>query len=118
MIIELGNELGNTATFRSFAGLNIARSMAEATGIADTDAAWFYNMKAHSHWKDPAAARRDRTAPSFSKTESPKNDFDLSIDRYKKIVYKEIEYEATEELLDRIAELEQGIASGIEGLLE
>ena len=64
--------------------MNIARSMAEATGIADTDAAWFYNMKAHSHWKDPAAARRERTAPSFSNTESPKNDFDLSIGRYKK----------------------------------
>jgi len=50
----------------------------------------------------------DRTQQSFlvPKQEIIDNDWDLSINRYKEIVYEEIEYEAPSELLQQIKELD------------
>lgn len=71
-----------------------------------------------ARWDDPAEAKRARTDPSFlvPKEEIADNDFDLSINRYKEIVYEEIEYEPTADRLEKIAEMESGVTSGIEEL--
>jgi type I restriction enzyme M protein len=49
------------------------------------------------------------------------NDYDLSINRYKKVEYEEVEYDPPEVILDRLAELETEIAAGrkeLEALLK
>ena len=63
---------------------------------------------------------RARTEQSFlvPKAEIADNDYDLSINRYKEIVYEEVVYDPPVVLLDRIAELESGITAGIEELKE
>ncbi len=50
----------------------------------------------------------DRTSQSFLVPfkEIKDNDWDLSINRYKEIVYEEVEYDAPEVILERIAELD------------
>ncbi|GAK90938.1 DNA-methyltransferase subunit M [Nonlabens ulvanivorans] len=49
----------------------------------------------------------DRTSQSFLVpfTEIQENDWDLSINRYKEIVYEEVEYDAPDEIIDRIKSL-------------
>ena len=37
----------------------------------------------------------------------PANDWDLSINRYKEIVYEEVEYDAPEVILDKIKKLDE-----------
>lgn len=51
----------------------------------------------------------DRTSQSFLVPfkEIKENDWDLSINRYKEIVYKEVEYDAPEVILDRINKLDK-----------
>jgi len=127
-----------SGVFKPYAGVSTAVLLFEKTGIGGTDQVWFYDMQADglslddkrqpidandipdilARWEDPAEAKRARTDPSFlvPKDEIADNDFDLSINRYKEIVYEEIEYEATAVLLDKIAGMESGITSGIEEL--
>ena len=61
---------------------------------------------------------RERTDQSFlvPKAEIADNDYDLSINRYKEIVYEEIEYQAPSEILDELTVLEAEIQQGIEDL--
>jgi type I restriction enzyme M protein len=51
----------------------------------------------------------DRTSQSFlvPLKEITENDWDLSINRYKEIVYEEVEYDATEVIINRIAKLDE-----------
>lgn len=51
----------------------------------------------------------DRTSQSFlvPLKELKDNDWDLSINRYKEIVYEEVEYDAPEEILNKINDLDQ-----------
>ena len=44
------------------------------------------------------------------------NDYDLSINKYKEIVYEKIEYPPTSELLAQIKDLNDKIAQGIKDL--
>lgn len=49
------------------------------------------------------------------------NDFDLSLNRYKEVVYEEVYYDAPQEILDRIKTLQGKMAKGVvelEGLLK
>ena len=61
---------------------------------------------------------RARTDQSFCvpKAEIAANDYDLSINRYKEVVYDEIEYPAPSEILEELAALEVEIQKGIEDL--
>ena len=61
---------------------------------------------------------RDRTEQSFCvpKADLAANDYDLSINRYKEVVYDEIEYPRPAEILDELTALEEGIQQGIEDL--
>jgi len=44
------------------------------------------------------------------------NDYDLSINRYKEIIYDEIEYQPPSEILDELTALEEEIQQGINNL--
>lgn len=61
---------------------------------------------------------RDRTDQSFCvpKADIAANDYDLSINRYKEIVYDEIDYPAPSEILDELTEIEEEIQTGIDEL--
>jgi type I restriction enzyme M protein len=61
---------------------------------------------------------RARTDQSFCvpKADIAANDYDLSINRYKEIVYEEIDYPAPTEILDELTALEDEIQKGIEDL--
>ena len=68
--------------------------------------------------RDGDEQKRERTDQSFlvPKAEIADNDYDLSINRYKEIVYEEIEYQAPGEILDELTVLETEIQQGIEEL--
>ena len=65
-------------------------------------------------------ADRERTEQSFlvPKSEIADNDYDLSINRYKEVVYEAVEYDPPMVILERLAELEVEIARGREELQE
>ena len=61
---------------------------------------------------------RERTEKSFfvPAKEIVENEYDLSINKYKKTEYVAVEYASTEEILAEIREIEREIAEGIEEL--
>ena len=67
-------------------------------------------------------ARRKRTQQSFMVPleEIEANDYDLSLNRYKEVVYEEVEYDEPKVILQRIKALQKKMADGVkelEGLL-
>jgi type I restriction enzyme M protein len=68
----------------------------------------------------PAEKDRPRTAQSFlvPKKEIAANDYDLSLNRYKEIVYEEIQYDPPLVILDQLAQLESEIQQGMVELRE
>jgi len=58
---------------------------------------------------------RERTEQSFlvPKDEIKENDYDLSINKYKKTEYKPVEYPSTAELMADLHELELSITTGL-----
>ncbi len=128
-----------SGVFKPYAGVSTAVIFFEKTGMGGTDNVWFYDMTADgfslddkrqpidendipdivARWeKSSAEADRKRTEKSFMvpKDEIKSNDYDLSINRYKEIVYEEVEYDAPAVILDRVAELEKEITEGIGNL--
>lgn len=74
-----------------------------------------------ARWRDRTAeAGRQRTEQSFMvpKKEIAENEYDLSINRYKEIVYEEIEYDPPLQILDELAQLETEIQEGMAELRE
>lgn len=68
--------------------------------------------------RDGGELERERTEQSFCvpKADIAANDYDLSINRYKEIVYDEIEYPAPTEILDELTQIEAEIQQGIDDL--
>ena len=68
--------------------------------------------------RDGAELDRARTDQSFCvpKDDIAANDYDLSINRYKEIVYEEIEYPPPSQILDELAVLEDEIQQGLADL--
>jgi len=117
-----------SGVFKPYAGVSTAVIIFQKGGI--TNKVWFYDMQADGFSLDD---KRNKTEandiPDIVKNwdmkkvtdksfvvevkEIKNNEYDLSISRYKKIVYKEIEYEKAEELLKKILELEKGIVTEI-----
>ena len=109
------------------------------TDSGGTDHVWFYDMTADglslddkrdeieendipdilARWqdKDPQA-ENDRKAKAFfvPVDEIRENKFDLSINRYKEIVYEEVVYEAPQVILDKLKALEQEIMGDLKEL--
>ena len=128
-----------SGVFKPYAGVSTAILIFTKTGAGGTDKVWFYDMKADGFSLDdkrsPIAdndipdiiARfrnlagdegRERTEQSFfvPKEEIVQNDYDLSINKYKKTEYKAVEYAPTSEILDQIDALEAKIQEGLKAL--
>ena len=125
-----------SGVFKPYAGVSTAILLFTKTNSGGTDHVWFYDMKADGYslddkrtpqpdqsdladiltrWQNlDAEAERVRTDQSFlvPKSEIAENDYDLSINRYKEVVYKAVEYDPPKVILKRIADLDAEIAKG------
>lgn len=92
------------------------------TALTDSEHAKNNLPDALARWRDRGGGElgRERTEQSFCvpKADIAANDYDLSINRYKELVYQDIEYPAPAEILDELAEIEEEIRRGIETLRE
>ena len=109
------------------------------TGHGGTDQVWFYDMKADGFSLDDKRSAvkendipdivkrfhdlegeqdRKRTEQSFlvPKQEIVDNGYDLSINKYKQVEYKPVEYPPTSEILSELNALEQEISKGLKEL--
>ena len=121
-----------SGVFKPYAGVSTAVLIFTKTGHGGTDKVWFYDMKADGLSLDdkrtPIAdndipdiiqrfhnlegeENRERIEQSFfvPKQEIVENDYDLSINKYKKVEYIPVEYPPTQEILAELRELEKQI---------
>ena len=132
-----------SGVFKPYAGVSTAVLIFTKTGHGGTDNVWFYDMQSDGFSLDDKRSPisendipdiierfhhleketdRERTEKSFfvSKQEITENDYDLSINKYKKIEYTPVEYPPTSEILAEIKDLQAEIAndlSELEGML-
>lgn len=122
-----------SGVFKPYAGVSTGILIFTKTGHGGTDNVWFYDMTADGFSLDDkrtpvaendisdiiarfhnreAEADRARTEKSFfvPKEEIVANDYDLSINKYKKTEYVAVEYPPTSEILANIKALEAEIA--------
>ena len=128
-----------SGVFKPYAGVSTGILIFTKTGHGGTDKVWFYDMQADGFSLDDkrtpvaendipdiiarfrnleAEAERERTEESFfvPKAEIISNDYDLSINKYKKTEYVPVEYPPTAELMAELRELEMQISSGLDEL--
>ncbi len=121
-----------SGVFKPYAGVSTAILIFTKTGHGGTDNVWFYDMKADGFSLDDkrsevkendipdiiqrfrnldGEADRKRTDQSFfvPKQEIVGNNYDLSINKYKKVEYVPVEYPPTEEIMAELRELEKKI---------
>ena len=121
-----------SGVFKPYAGVSTAILFFTKTGAGGTDKVWFYDMKADGLSLDDkrqaveandipdiisryenlsAEENRQRTEQSFMVPveEIRDNGYDLSINKYKEIVYEKVEYEPTSVILGKINALESEI---------
>ena len=133
-----------SGVFRPYAGVSTAILLFTRTNSCGTDDVWFYDMQADGYslddkrtpqpsnsdladilarWQNRDAERqRARTDQSFlvSKAEIARNDYDLSINRYKEVDHEPLQYDPPIVIMERLAALEKEIAKGfaqLKGLL-
>jgi type I restriction enzyme M protein len=133
-----------SGVFKPYAGVSTAILFFTKTNSGGTDHVWFYDMQADgfslddkrtpqpdksdlpdilNRWKNLAKEKsRARTDSSFlvPKAEIVANGYDLSLNRYKEVVHQAVEHDSPEEILTRLAKLEDEIIKGrkeLEGLL-
>lgn len=122
-----------SGVFKPYSGVSTAVLVFTKTGAGGTDKVWFYDMKADGFSLDdkrnPVAENdipdilarfhnlagetsRARTEQSFfvPKSEIERNNYDLSINRYKEVVHEKIEYDKPDVILTRIDTLIADIA--------
>lgn len=130
-----------SGVFKPYAGVSTAILIFTKTNAGGTDKVWFYDMKSDGYSLDDkrspvsdndipdivarfnnleAEAERERTEQSFfvDKDEIAENDYDLSVNKYKKTKYVAVEYPPTIELLDKLDALEIEITTGLKELRE
>lgn len=128
-----------SGVFKPYAGVSTAVLVFTKTGAGGTENVWFYDMKADGYSLDDKRSEikendipdiiqrfhnlenevdRERTEQSFfvSKQEIVDNDYDLSINKYKKIEYVAVEYPSTQEILEELSRLEIEIAREMDAL--
>lgn len=121
-----------SGVFKPYAGVSTAILIFTKTGTGGTDNVWFYDMKADGFSLDDKRQEitendipdiiarynnlgeevdRKRTEQSFfvPVQEIRDNDYDLSINKYKEVVYEAVQYEATEVILEKIESIENEI---------
>ena len=97
-----------SGVFKPYAGVSTAVLVFTKTGAGGTENVWFYDMKADGFSLDD------------KRSEIADNDYDLSINKYKKVEYVPVEYPSTTELMADLHELELEITAGLaelEGML-
>ena len=130
-----------SGVFKPYAGVSTAILIFTKTGHGGTDKVWFYDMKADGFSLDDKRSAveqndipdiiarfgnlegeegRERTEQSFfvEKQEIVDNDYDLSINKYKKTEYVAVEYPPTEEIMAKLRELEKEIGKEMDELEE
>ncbi len=140
-----------SGVFKPYAGVSTAILLFTKVGKAGaggTDKVWFYDMQSDGFSLDDKRTPQDhsdlpdilqrwqtlttnpdienhraRTEQSFTvpKSEIADNDYDLSINRYKEVVYEAVEYAPPSEILSQLAELEEQITAGqaeLRGLIQ
>ena len=128
-----------SGVFKPYAGVSTGILIFTKTGHGGTDNVWFYDMTADGYSLDDKRTPindndikdiidrfhnldgekdRERTEKSFfvPKQELIDNDYDLSINKYKKTVYKAVEYPSTEEIMAELFELQMKISEGMDEL--
>lgn len=128
-----------SGVFKPYVGVSTAIMIFTKTGAGGTDKVWFYDMKADGYSLDDKRTpieendipdiiarfhnpeeefNRKRTEQSFfvDKSDIVANDYDLSINRYKEIVYEKVEYDPPAVILDRLDKLNLDIAAKMKEL--
>ena len=128
-----------SGVFKPYAGVSTAVLVFIKTGAGGTDRVWFYDMQADGFSLDDKRTEVDeddipdilqrfhnldgekdraRTERSFfvDKKEIVKKGYDLSINRYKEVVYKRVEYEPPLEIIAGIMQLQKEITAGLADL--
>jgi type I restriction enzyme M protein len=128
-----------SGVFKPYAGVSTAILIFTKTGHGGTDKVWFYDMKADGFSLDDkrsaveqndipdiiarfanldGEAERKRTEQSFfvEKQEIVDNDYDLSINKYKKTEYVAVEYPPTSKIMAKLRELETEIGKEMDEL--
>jgi type I restriction enzyme M protein len=119
--------------FKPYAGVSTAVLIFTKTGTGGTDKVWFYDMKADGFSLDnkraPIIANnipdilarfhnlhgevdRKPTEPSFlvDKAMIVANEYDLSINKYKEVVYEKVKYDKTDVIIARLEGLNLDIS--------
>jgi type I restriction enzyme M protein len=133
-----------SGVFKPYAGVSTAILLFTKTNSGGTDHVWFYDMQADGYSLDDKRnplevskhednnlpdilmrwqhldmeASRARTEQSFlvPKAEIAGNDYDLSINRYKQVIYAEVRHDSPQKILVDLKKLETEIMRGVEEL--
>jgi len=128
-----------SGVFKPYAGVSTAILIFTKTGHGGTDNVWFYDMTADGYSLDDKRTPisdndipdiierfknldkevdRKRTDKSFMvpKQEIADNGYDLSINKYKEVVYEKVEYPPTSEIMANIREIEMEIGKEMDEL--
>lgn len=128
-----------SGVFKPYAGVSTAVLIFTKTNHGGTDKVWFYDMKADGFSLDDKRTQisendipdiiarfhslaseedRKRTEQSFlvPKQEIVDNDYDLSINKYKKTEYVPVEYPPTSEIMAELRDLEKEIGTAMDEL--
>ncbi len=128
-----------SGVFKPYAGVSTAILIFTKTGHGGTDKVWFYDMHAdgfslddkrspitendipdiiHRFGNLDAEENRSRTDQSFfvPENEIVSNEYDLSMNKYKKTEYKPVEYPPTSEILADLRKLEKQIGEEMNAL--
>lgn len=121
-----------SGVFKPYAGVSTAIIVFTKTGAGGTDKVWFYDMKADGLSLDDkrqpieandiedivkryhnldSESERKRTEQSFfvTKNEIQDNGYDLSINKYKEVIYEKVEYDSPTVILGRIDDIDNEI---------
>lgn len=130
-----------SGVFKPYAGVSTAILIFTKTGHGGTDNVWFYDMEADGFSLDDkrspieendipdilarfgnleAEKSRDRTQKSFMvpREEIEQNDFDLSINKYKKTVYQVEEYPPSAEIVRELKCMTEDLLEDLKKLEE
>ena len=128
-----------SGVFKPYAGVSTAVIIFTKTGAGGTDKVWFYDMQSDGFSLDdkraivdnndipdiiirfnlPAAEEnRKRSEKSFyvPVQEIRDNNYDLSINKYKKVELEKVEYPPTKEIIDDLFAIEEHITAGLKEL--
>lgn len=130
-----------SGVFKPYAGVSTAVIIFTKTGHGGTDKVWFYDMQADGFSLDDKRSeintndipdiisrfhnldeeeKRERTEKSFfvPKQEIVDNEYDLSINKYKKVQYIAEKYPSTNEIIAELKEIEKEISKALAELEE